>query len=607
MRKKKRLLPRGLEVYFPLAVLCIGLLIMAIRKPVAVQASPPVPMPQVFAGEYSFDRSNWYPLEAAADLSALDGELYLRGHFEMPIYADSRLYFYSNHITGELFIDGELSAIDALLEFQRMGIPIQPALCARAWNFWYFQEDLPPEALVEIHLKNPHSFGNESAYRDFLSTLYSTPNDPSYLAGYLSGFGRPLTAVGMILVIVGILLLGAGLSCLVLGAPSAMGAAKMGLLALFSGGFFLLDTVDLSFRSGSNVLNTYGWQICMMYGVYLLGIMAKDGIRSQRRRIASAAMAVSALVNGIIVLISFSGRAVIYDLLPYWVYAQLLLCPILMLCCAVELIKKETRSPFISALLLLLFSCVILDILGVGSSLYSGRNLTKMAFIAFFLYLFFLSTGKILKEHNASARAQRLEKELEESRISLMLSQIHPHFIFNVLGTIRGLCRENPAQAWQGLGDFSNYLRGNMNALTNATLIPFDTELRHVEAYLRLEQMRMSESLSVVYDIQEQDFLLPPLTIQPLVENAVKHGIRGRADGGTVTIRSRREERRIVIAVEDNGVGFDPQRPGDGSENQDHIGLKNVQKRVEKMLSGTLRIHSEPARGTTVVLEFPIP
>ena len=188
-----------------------------------------------------------------------------------------------------------------------------------------------------------------------------------------------------------------------------------------------------------------------------------------------------------------------------------------------------------------------------------------------------------------------------------MLSQIHPHFIFNVLGTIRGLCRENPAQAWQGLGDFSNYLRGNMNALTNATLIPFDTELRHVEAYLRLEQMRMSESLSVVYDIQEQDFLLPPLTIQPLVENAVKHGIRGRADGGTVTIRSRREERRIVIAVEDNGVGFDPQRPGDGSENQDHIGLKNVQKRVEKMLSGTLRIHSEPARGTTVVLEFPIP
>ena len=260
--------------------------------------------------------------------------------------------------------------------------------------------------------------------------------------------------------------------------------------------------------------------------------------------------------------------------------------------------------PTIMAFFVLLFLCIILDILGIKSSLYFSRNLTKSTFIVFFLYILFLSTRNILKEHNASVRAKKLEKELEESRIALMLSQIQPHFIFNVLGTLRGLCRENPEQAWRGIGDFSNYLRGNMNALTNTKFISFETELRHVEAYLRLEQMRMCENLSVVYDIQEKNFMLPPLTIQPLVENAVKHGIHNKAGGGTIVIHSRREHQKVIITVEDNGVGFDAQKPSGMFEKHEHIGLKNVQNRVEKMLSGTLSIHSEAYRGTKVVLEF---
>lgn len=604
MREKINLLNKSIELYLPLAVLLIGMLIMSISKPIVVQSTPPIPMPQLMAGEYSFDKCNWYPLETASDLSALDGELYLRGHFQSPIYADSRLYFYSNHIAGEIFIDGELTNIDPLLEMEQIGISIQPSMCAQAWRFWYFYEDVPADALVEIHLKNPHTFGNESAYRDFLSTLLSTPNDPSYLAKYLSGFGRPLLVLGIIFVIIGILLLGSALSCMVLHIPIKIVAAKIGLLSVFSGGFFIFDTVDLSFWSENNIVNTYGWQICMMYAIYLLGIMANDSIHKTGQKILPVAMMVSAVINCVIILVSFSGLAVIYDTLQYWVYSQLLLCPVLILCCTAELIRKHTERPVILILFILLFLCVILDILSINRSVYSSSNLTKMTFVAFFLYVFVLSTRNILTEHNASVRAQKLEKELEESRISIMLSQIQPHFIFNVLGTLRGLCRENPDQAWRGLGDFSNYLRGNMNALTNAKFIPFETELRHIEAYLRLEQMRMCENLSVVYDIQEKDFMIPPLTIQPLVENAVKHGILNKAGGGTIIIHSRRENRKIIISVEDNGVGFDAQKPYGVFNKQEHIGLKNVQNRVEKMLSGTLRIHSEAYRGTTVVLEF---
>ena len=604
MRTKIKLFSNKIELYLPFAALLIGMLIMALSKPIVIQSISPVPIPQVIVGEYSFDKNNWYPLELSENLSSLDGDLYLRGQFKTPIYEDTRLYYYNNHIVSEIFIDGKLHSIDTLLELEKYGISLQPSMCTRAWQFWYFEKGVPEDAFVEIHLKNPHSFGNKSAYRDFLSTMYCTPNDASYFAKYLSEFGRPYLAVGIIFVIIGILLLGSALSCMILQAPITITVAKIGLLSFLSGGFFLFDTIDLSFWSENNILNTYGWQICMMYSVYMLGIMAKDCMHKTMQKIASIAMILSAAINCTIVLVSFSGLAVMYDMLQYWVYSQLALCPVLIFCCTVELIKKNVDTPAMPVLFILLFLCVILDALGISSSMYSSRILTKLTFIIFFLYIFFLSIRAILKEHNASIRAQKLEKELEESRIAIMLSQIQPHFIFNVLGTIRGLCRENPEQAWRGLGDFSNYLRGNMNALTNAKFIPFETELRHVEAYLRLEQMRMCENLSIVYDIQEKDFMIPPLTIQPLVENAVKHGILNQSGGGIVMIHSRRENQKIIITVEDNGVGFDAQKPSSVFEKRDHIGLKNVQNRVEKMLSGTLSIHSEAYRGTTVVLEF---
>lgn len=253
MREKRMLLRRNIELYLPFAALLIGLLIMAAGKPLVIQSSSPVPMPQMISGEYSFDNSNWFPLEPASELSALDGGLYLRGHFESPIYGNSRLYYYSNHIACEVFINGELYSIDSLLEMEKIGIPLQPSMCAKAWTFWYFKDDVPTDALVEIHLKNPHTFGNESAYRDFLSTMRCTPNDPSFFEKYLSGFERPLLALGIIFVIVGILLLGSALSCMVLRTPVNTILTKMGLLSLFTGGFFLFDMIDLNFWSDENM------------------------------------------------------------------------------------------------------------------------------------------------------------------------------------------------------------------------------------------------------------------------------------------------------------------------------------------------------------------
>lgn len=186
-----------------------------------------------------------------------------------------------------------------------------------------------------------------------------------------------------------------------------------------------------------------------------------------------------------------------------------------------------------------------------------------------------------------------------------MLSQIQPHFLYNALGTIRGLCRKNPEQAWEALGDFSKYLRGNMSALTNKENIYFNSELCHIEAYLRLEKVRMGDRLNILYDIQEKDFLIPPLTVQPLVENAIKHGLFDKAEGGTLILHTRKENNKIIISIKDNGLGFDENEPLAQDDHHAHIGVANVRTRLKKMVDGQLLIDSTPGEGTTATIILP--
>ncbi|MGN0527912.1 MAG: sensor histidine kinase [Eubacterium sp.] len=189
------------------------------------------------------------------------------------------------------------------------------------------------------------------------------------------------------------------------------------------------------------------------------------------------------------------------------------------------------------------------------------------------------------------------EKELTKMNIDVMLSQIQPHFLYNSIGAISELCKQNPQQAREALQSFADYLRGNMNSVNCPDFIPFTDELLHIEAYLKLEKMRFADKLNIVYDIEEKDFSLPPLTVQPIVENAVKHGICKTEDGGTVTLKTRKNGNEIVISVIDDGVGFDV---GLYEKNtQGHIGILNVKKRLEQTACGELTVSSKIGSGTT--------
>ena len=200
-------------------------------------------------------------------------------------------------------------------------------------------------------------------------------------------------------------------------------------------------------------------------------------------------------------------------------------------------------------------------------------------------------------------REKELYERLKETDISIMLSQIQPHFLYNSLSTIRELCIEDPKKAQEALEEFSSFLRGNMDSLRSKVPVPFSRELAHVKHYLHLEQIRFGDELHVEYDIREDDFFLPTLTIQPIVENAVKYGVGNKEEGGTVWIETRRDGDQIVITIRDDGIGFDVDEIEHipiQKDGRTHIGLSNVKHRIEKMVNGTMTIRSRKETGTEV-------
>ena len=153
--------------------------------------------------------------------------------------------------------------------------------------------------------------------------------------------------------------------------------------------------------------------------------------------------------------------------------------------------------------------------------------------------------------------------------------------------------------------DAACVLRGNMDAMQTSAPIPFPEELEHTREYLTLEQMRFEDKLTVRYDIQCETFSLPPLTLEPIAENAVRHGVRGNSDGrGEVAIATREYADHYEITVTDTGPGFDPEQPPKDPD-RSHIGLRNVRERLAQMCGGTLNIASAPGKGTRVTITIP--
>jgi len=195
------------------------------------------------------------------------------------------------------------------------------------------------------------------------------------------------------------------------------------------------------------------------------------------------------------------------------------------------------------------------------------------------------------------------EAELSESKVSLLMDQIHPHFIYNSLQQIALLCDEDASAVKPAILNFSGYLRRNLESLTNVEMIPFEKEMEHVDMFVELASISPSRNFTVEKKFGITDFKLPAITLQPLVENAVKYGIGMSTEGDKIVIETKEEKGYIVICVSDDGHG----KKTELSTQKDHrsVGTKNVMTRLKLLCDGEL-IVNRTEHGTVSMIKIPI-
>lgn len=580
-----------LKLTIPVFLACVCFLIALSKNN---QATMPVSLSLEIEGQYSYDNENWYPILKDTCFSDSEKELWLKLDFDVNEYTMGRLNFYRDHIGVSIYIENELVYMDAQTEVMQMRNQLFPTMCSRTWDCWLVDGQTDAKEIT-IRLFDFHEHGNNRAYQNFIDSLCISANTDLILENELSSYVKPAVALGSAIVFVSVMLLGASLAALVLKSSNAFEWFRMGLLTLFVGGYIYLDTMIVS-TDEIVVVKTYGGIICNILAIYVLNVMVQVSMQGTKRRIADILAWTSCFVNCVLLLMVTFGEMLILDMQFYWSVMQFIVSIVLLGLCVHKWLECdrgeiEKRIAFIA-----LQIALILDFFEVGHRMVYPRPIFKIVFMVVLVFYLFNGARVAVMNNQAALKNKKLEKELENSRISVMLSQIQPHFLYNSLTSVMDLCDSNPKEAKRAIADFADYLRGNLNSLKTQTPIPFSKEFEHIQKYLKLEKLRFKEELEIEYDIETVDFMLPALSVQPLVENAVKHGVGACPGGGKVRICTEETATEYVVIIEDNGIGFDLNAIKE--DGKTHVGLENIQNRLSMMMNAKLEIESQIDVGT---------
>ena len=248
---------------------------------------------------------------------------------------------------------------------------------------------------------------------------------------------------------------------------------------------------------------------------------------------------------------------------------------------------------------------ILISLICLGALIRRWRRLTNMQRVMFlgcfllppFIQIIFV---EVLLSSNLVQRYLAQQEEASRERTLIAVMQMRPHFIHNTLTSVYYLCAKDSRKAQQVIRDFSRYLQENFTAIAEEGTIPFTKELEHTRAYLAVEQVCHEGQLIVEFDTPYVLFRVPPLTLQPIVENAVKHGLDPDSEPLRVTVITRETESGVRIVVEDTGSGYAPVDDG-----QPHIALDNIRERLKTMCDGTLKIEAREGGGTRVTTFVP--
>lgn len=376
-------------------------------------------------------------------------------------------------------------------------------------------------------------------------------------------------------------------------------------------GLLISDVLALVYRGDVSVQGYYVVRIANFFNFFFLYMMILymglfidtlfDSPKVGKRRIL-----IARVISGITILFIFVNLIVpfVYDFDEqnryfrkggWYVNSACLLWAIILLATVVHSHRKDIES---SVYWMVMTDIQMPFIASVIQVFIYGIAITNIAIGVTQLLLFLI----IFRYQELKIRER--DMQLSEYNAKLILTQVQPHFMLNTLSTIQYLCKHDSEAAFETISDFSVYLRNNMEFATTTELISFEKELSHIEKYIAIEQKRFGDRIKVKYDIQVDDFGIPPLSVQPLVENAIKHGISKKRGGGTVEISTWRGVDEIHVIVKDDGVGFDVDKPF--SEDRVHLGLSIVKDRLERMCGGDVKITSSENEGTICEVTIPI-
>ncbi len=567
-----------------------------------------------FEGEYRVGDSKWQNITPGQHIPAAKGDVTLRGNFHL--YApdgeyvgiferDMPIAFYTDHI-NLAFCEGEDSTYVIDHENQLYGV----SACGVNWTAHSFSGDGTEP--IEMIVHNSHRFGNENAIDEMLSNVAIWDNIDS--ERNILERGKIQRNAGLLFVAISFVLLGSALFSTLLHVQNNRMIWLLGGTILSAGIYLIYSAAGISFWSELIVSNTTVLGFSMMFYMLFVSCIITCFLE-QTKKIGYIAAAASGIMNGIYFGLPMVTNVYFYDTWLLWAVTQSLVNIVLFVCLIKECMqagKKKRWILFGLGLPLLAFEA---DVLATAAGIWKGGAVSKYVFFVLAAAALFTVLRIIPESINAAAKARELEiqrgkleaeknmveAELKESRISIMLSQIQPHFIYNTLGTIERLCLKDPEKASALVRNFSLYLRGNFSELNSVIPIRFSEELKHIEYYVNIEKVRFPD-MCIEYDVETTDFVLPALSVQPLVENAIKHGLMRLETGGTVVVRSYETSTHYCVEIKDDGVGFDTSLPVDEKK---HVGLRNIRERLKTMVNGELILESEINCGTKALIMIP--
>ena len=560
-----------------------------------------------FEGEYRMEDGPWQKIVKGEHISSTEGDVTLRGNFHMlapdgeyvGLYSgDLPIALYINHI-NLTFYEGENEPYVIDIENPIFG----DSACGEDWVAHTFVGNSTEP--IEILIHNPHKYGNETAIDELLSNV-ALWSGIEFEKEVLKS-GESQRDIGLLFMIISLLFMGSALFSTLIHIKNIKILWVLGAVILFAGAYFAYSANGVSLWSESIVSNTIILGCSMMFYMLFLS-MALVHFLKGTKKVGVITVVVIGVINAILLLLTILTKVLFYDTWRYWIALQTLADIVLFGCFVKEFFSTKGKERWRHIGSVLPFIAFEVDVVMIDLGFWNTGIASKYIFIVFFITTMVVVLKIIPQSINALAKAKELETEriilnaqLTESRVSTMMSQIRPHFIYNTLGSIEQLCSIDPPKARELVHNFAKYLRGNFGELDNPKPILMSQEMEHVHHYISIENVRFPD-MTFTFEMNSDDFHIPALTIQPIVENAIKHGLMKLPKGGTIRVVSYETDTHYCVAVVDDGVGFDTSVLLDERK---HVGIRNIRGRLEAMVQGALEIESSVEGGTKVLITIP--